>query len=293
MSTTEKFSPLQAATPKHTSKRSAFFVSDRTGITAEMLGHSLLRQFEGTAFAETTLPYIDSPEKAREAVGRINRAFEQDGIRPLVLSTLIDPDISAIIATANALLLDCFNIFIAPLEAELGVKSSHTIGHSHRLNDHGDQIEHRQRIEAVGFTMRHDDGLEADDLGQAEVILIGVSRSGKTPTCLYLALQYGIRAANYPLVPEDFNTSNLPDALKHARGKLFGLTLQAQRLHQIRGERKPGSEYASLKNCQYEVNEAESLMRQQGIPYLDATHKSIEELATTILQKMGLKRSVF
>jgi regulator of PEP synthase PpsR (kinase-PPPase family) len=270
--------------------RTAFFVSDRTGITIEMLGHSLLRQFENLPFTEITLPYLDTTEKAVAIVAQINAHAIVDGARPLVLSTLVNSEIRSILNSANALHLDCFNIFIAPLETELGIRSSHTVGLSHRV---GDVVDYRQRIEAVKYTLEHDDGVSRKNWQQADIILVGVSRSGKTPACLYLALQYGICAANYPLIPEDFSYRRLPAELENLRTKLFGFTTDPIRLHQIRNERKPDSEYASLKNCQYEVHEAEALMRQEGIPYLDATNKSIEELATAVLHQAKLERKIY
>jgi [pyruvate, water dikinase]-phosphate phosphotransferase / [pyruvate, water dikinase] kinase len=270
--------------------RTAYFVSDRTGITAEMLGHSLLTQFDGIQFIEVTVPFIDSPEKARELVAQINEVGAGMGLRPLVFGTLVDSELSGIVAQANACYLDCFQIFIRPLEAELGLNSSHTIGRSHSARD---VLNYHQRIEAINYAMAHDDGVSTRDFNDADVILVGVSRSGKTPTCLYLALQYGIRAANYPLVPEDFASMRLPQSLTHLKGRLYGLTIQPERLMQIRNERRPGSGYATLANCQFEVREAEALMRQEGVPYLDTTTKSIEELATTILHQANLTRHVY
>ena len=183
--------------------RTAFFVSDHTGITIEMLGHSLLRQFENLPFTEITLPYLDTAEKALAVVAQINERAILDGVRPLLLSTFVNPEIRSIFNSANGLHLDCFNTFIVPLEAELGVCSSHAVGLSHRV---GDGMDYRQRIEAVRYTLEHDDGVSQKNWQQADIILVGVSRSGKTPTCLYLALQYGICAANYPLIPEDLAT---------------------------------------------------------------------------------------
>lgn len=271
-------------------RRSAFFLSDRTGITIEMLGHSLLRQFENLTFTEIILPYLDTTEKAKAAVAQINEYAVLDGVRPLVFSTFVNAEIRSLLDSANALHMDCFNIFINPLETELGVRSSHTVGRSHRVDD---RMDYGQRIEAIRYTLEHDDGVSHRNWQQAGIILIGVSRSGKTPTCLYLALQYGICAANYPLVPEDFRYRRLPVELQNLREKLFGFTADPVRLHQIRNERKPGSEYASLKNCEYEVREAEALMRQEGIPYLDATSKSIEELATAVLHEAKLERKIY
>jgi len=271
-------------------RRSAFFISDRTGITAEMLGHSLLTQFEQVGFTEATLPFIDTVAKANAAVQAINEAGLRDGVRPLVFSTLVDQEISAVVVKAQALVLDCFQVFIAPMEAELKLQSSHAVGRSHSLANGSGYF---RRIDAVNYAMSYDDGQSTKELENADVILVGVSRSGKTPTCLYLALQYGVRAANYPLIPEDFGTMKLPSTLNRLRDKLFGLTILPDRLHQIRSERRPGSQYASLPNCTVEVREAETLMRSESIPFLDTTSRSIEELASTILHKANLQRNIY
>lgn len=271
-------------------KRTAFFISDRTGITAEMLGHSLLTQFESVPFEEVTLPFVDNAEKAQDVVKQINESAARSGVRPIVISTLVDTEIAAIVGGAHALFLDCFEIFISPLEKELGVTASHAIGRSHSLDN---LVNYYHRIDAVNFALGHDDGVTVRDLSESDIILVGVSRSGKTPTCLYMAMQFGIRAANYPLVPEDFGSMQLPGQLRSLRNRLSGLTIKPERLQQIRSERRPGSHYASLENCEYEVREAEALMRQEGIPYLDATSKSVEELATTIMHEAKVTRRIY
>jgi regulator of PEP synthase PpsR (kinase-PPPase family) len=271
-------------------KRTAFFVSDRTGITAEMLGHSLLTQFESVRFQEVTLPFVDTVEKALEVVTLINQAANSEGTRPIVISTLVNAEIAAMVGSATCLFLDCFEIFIAPLEKELGITASHAVGRSHSVND---IVNYYHRIDSVNYALSHDDGVSSRDLSEADIILVGVSRCGKTPTCLYLAMQFGIRAANYPLVPEDFSSMELPSQLRALRGRLYGLTIKPERLQQIRTERRPGSKYATLANCEFEIREAESLMRQDGIPYLDATSKSVEELATTIVHQAKLVRRVY
>lgn len=266
-------------------KRTAFFISDRTGITAENLGHSLLSQFEGFEFKRVRLPFLDSIEKAHDAAAQISAAATADSQRPLVFSTLILPDVRNIIEQSDALILDLFEMFIVPLEAELGQPSSHAIGKSHAAG-----MNYSSRMDAVNYTLDHDDGGISRELNRADIVLVGVSRCGKTPTSLYLALQFGIYAANYPLVPEDFAGGNIPAALKPLRNKLYGLTIRAERLQQIRSERAPHSRYASLDNCQLEVKQAEGLMRQFNIPYLDVTTMSVEEIATTILHQTGIKR---
>ncbi len=265
--------------------RTAFFVSDRTGLTAEILGRSLLSQFDHIEFQRVTLPYIDTEDKARNALARINAAAQTDGQRPLLFSTLLLPEVRNIIGQSNALILDLFEKFISPLERELDTISSHAIGRSHGLG-----AGYSARMDAVNYALNHDDGGITRDLHRADIILIGVSRCGKTPTSLYLALQFGIYAANYPLVPEDFAAATLPPALKPLHGKLHGLTILPQRLQQIRTERSPNSRYAALDNCQFEVSQAEGLMRQASIPYVDVTSMSVEEISTTILHQVGLKR---
>ncbi len=265
--------------------RTVFFVSDGTGITAETFGHSILSQFEGLQLRQVRLPFIDSPEKADEALQRIERQRQSDGRRPIIFSTLVNPEINDIVRSADALFLDMIAGFVGPLEQEFGIKSTHTIGRFHAV---AGSDSYKKRIEAIHFSMAHDDGQAHRDLDQADVILVGVSRSGKTPTSLYLAVQHGLKAANYPLIPEDFARGKMPDVLYRYRSKLFGLTIAPERLAEVRNERRPGSRYASLENCRMEVNEAETMMRKESIPWLSSTTKSIEEIATTILTLLDL-----
>jgi hypothetical protein len=271
-------------------RRTVFFVSDGTGITAQMLGHSLLTQFEGIEFNQVTVPFVDSADKAQECLERIERESLRGDGRPIVFSTLVNADVREVVRRANALFVDFFETFIGPLEAGLGLKSSHTIGRSHSALD---KQEYKQRIEAVNFAMAHDDGASHRELGEADVILVGVSRSGKTPTSLYLALQFGVKAANYPLIPEDFARAELPETLRAFKPRLYGLTIAPERLHEIRRERRPGSQYADPGNCRYEVAQAEALMSREGIRWINSTAKSIEEIATTILRELKLDRQVY
>jgi regulator of PEP synthase PpsR (kinase-PPPase family) len=272
----------EARAPLPTSARTVFFVSDGTGITAETFGHAVLTQFE-MRFRQVRLPFIDTVDKAHDAVRKINEAHSVDGQRPIVFSTLVKPDLSDVIRNARGMHMDLIQTFVAPLEQELGVKSTHTIGRSHNIVD---SEEYKNRIEAINFSLAHDDGQSHKNLASADVILVGVSRSGKTPTSLYLAMQYGIKAANYPLIPDDFERGKLPSNLPPFRGKIFGLSISPERLSEIRHERRAGSKYASIENCRYEVNEAELMMKREGIRWLSSTTKSIEEIATTILQEI-------
>lgn len=274
----------------HAPRRTVFFISDGTGITAETFGHSLLTQFEGLPVRETRMPFINSLDKAHACVATINAAHAQDKIKPVVFNTLVNTETSAVVRSADALVLDLFQTFIEPLERELGLKSTHTIGRSHSATKN--KQEYANRIEAINFSLAHDDGQTDKNLVEADVILVGVSRSGKTPTSLYLALTFGLRCANYPLIPEDFERMQMPKSLAAHRSKLFGLTIEPQRLAEIRHERKANSKYASLENCRYEVAEGEALMRREGIRWLSTTTKSIEEIATTIMQEIKLERRV-
>jgi [pyruvate, water dikinase]-phosphate phosphotransferase / [pyruvate, water dikinase] kinase len=271
-------------------RRTVFFVSDRTGITAEMLGNSLLSQFEGLSFHRQTIPFVDTPEKIDEILRRIDENAAAEGRRPLVFSSIVDDAMSAQLGRANALVLDLFQVFIAPLESELGAKSSHAAGRTHGI---ANSLEYFARMEAINFTQAHDDGATTRDLAKAQLILIGVSRCGKTPTALYLALQFGILTANFPLTPDDFVDKKLPASILPYHDKLFGLTIDPERLQQIREARRPASKYASLENCRYEVHQAEVLMQREKIATLDTTARSIEEIATTILHRAGLQRHIF
>ncbi len=265
-------------------ERTVFIISDGTGITAETFSHSVLSQFESVKFNQIRIPFVDTLEKADAVVARLNHVAAQ-GDKPIAFTTLVNPDVSTRIKTANALFLDLFAGFVEPLEHNLGVRSSHSIGKSHKV---ANSTQYRNRIDAINYSLAHDDGQFIKGLSEADVILVGVSRCGKTPTSLYLAMQYGVKTANFPLIPEDFERGALPATLHPHRGKLFGLTIQPERLSEVRQERRPNSKYASLPQCLHEVAEAERLMRMENIPSLSTTTKSIEEIATTILHEIKL-----
>ncbi|MBL4777243.1 MULTISPECIES: pyruvate, water dikinase regulatory protein [Ralstonia] len=275
---------LASASSSRTPFRTVFIVSDGTGITAETFSHSILAQFE-MKFRQVRIPFVDTIDKAHVAVAKINEAFHAEGVRPIVFTTLVDAEANEIVHRAKATILDMFQTFIEPLEKELNLKSTHAIG---RFHQNADTEAYKNRIEAINFSLAHDDGQSHKNLAEADVILVGVSRSGKTPTSLYLAMQYGVKSANYPLIPDDFERGKLPTVLYDYKSKIFGLSIDPQRLSEIRNERRPGSKYAALENCRYEINEAESMMRREGIKWLSSTHKSIEEIATTILQDIKM-----
>ncbi|MEP6873449.1 MAG: pyruvate, water dikinase regulatory protein [Burkholderiales bacterium] len=275
--------------------RTVFFVSDGTGITAETFGNSILSQF-AIKPRHMRRPFIDTADKAHQVLREINHAAETEGRKPIVFLTLVNPEILAVLKGDGAgleqkgLILDMFNTFIEPLEIELAMTSNHRVG---RFPDVSKSQEYTDRIEAINFSLAHDDGQSSKNLASADVILVGVSRSGKTPTSLYLAMQHGIKAANYPLIPEDFDRGAIPSNLAPYKAKCFGLTIDADRLSSIRNERRPGSRYASIENCRQEVKAAEAMMRREGIGWLSSTHKSIEEIATTILRDLRPDRLMY
>ncbi len=269
-----------------TTKRTAFFVSDGTGITSEALGMSLLSRFEGFEFERITLPYVDSVEKANETVEKINEASLRNDAKAIIFDTLVDDRIRSIIASSNCFMIDVFAAFLGPLEQELGQQPSDRVGRNKITENRG----YDHRISAISYALDNDDGARTRYYNEADVILVGVSRSGKTPTCLYLAMQYGIKAANYPLTEEDIDDQKLPASIKSFKQKLFGLTIEPDRLSLIRNERKANSRYASMKQCNYEVEEVELMYRRERIPFMNTTHYSVEEIATRIMVQAEIKR---
>lgn len=271
-------------------RRHVFFISDRTGLTVEALGNSLLTQFDGVEFVRQTIPFVDTVAKAAFARQMVETAGATLEHRPIVFTSFADENLRGELERAKALTLDVFERFIVPLENELGQRSTHAVGKSHAGAATKSYID---RIEAINYTLSHDDGQTNRNLEEADIILVGVSRSGKTPTSLYMAMQFGIKAANYPLIPEDLEAMRLPKAIEPLKAKVYGLTITAERLQQIRNERRPDSNYASLANCRFEVEAAAKLMRRHAIPHLESTTKSIEEISAQILHEAHLVRRVY
>jgi regulator of PEP synthase PpsR (kinase-PPPase family) len=270
--------------------RTVCFVSDRTGVTSETLGQALLSQFEGIASRTVTMPFVQTVEEARGVVERINGIARIEQARPIIFATLVDDEVRAVVRQAEGFFLDFFDAFLAPLEGEMQVRSAHVRGRA--APGAAADPAHSARIDATNFALANDDGAGARDYRSADVILLGVSRTSKTPTSLYLALQYGIFTANYPLTDEDLERGRLPRFLDAYRDKLHGLTIRPDRLQQIRAERRPGSRYASPQQVQYEVRTALALFQRHGVPCIDVTECSVEEIASRILDRKHLERRV-
>lgn len=277
-------------TTSDSGQRPVFFVSDRTGITAETLGATLLTQFDERQFRQSTLPFINSAEKARQALEYIEHTGRSLGTRPIVFSTTVSDEVREVLRGGDVVFLDLFDAFVPQLEAALEAKSSHQMGRAHGI---ADQAVYESRIDAMNYALTHDDGVGENGYARAEVILMAPSRCGKTPVCIYMAMQHGIFAANYPLTEDEFESRHLPAALAPHRDKLYGLYIGADRLHQIRSERRRGSQYAAMGQVSYELRQAESLYKRHRVPYVETTNRSIEEVAAVIMQDRGLRRRSF
>lgn len=273
-----------------TNEHAVFFVSDGTGITAETLGYTLLSQFQSFSYKQRTIPFVDTVAKAEKAVLKINETAAHYSTRPLVFASIVNPEIQGIVSTCNGKIIDLFKTFIPEMEQELGLAAVKVVGHAHSMKN---VQSYNHRIDAVNFALNCDDGVGAHHYENAELILVGASRSGKTPTSLYLALHFGLYVANYPFTEDDFPIGRLPELIKPYKEKLFGLSIQPERLQNIRHERRKNSHYASIDQCQYEVAEIEKLYRREAIPFINTTNHSIEEISAKILAKTGLRRKSY
>lgn len=266
-------------------KRTVFFISDGTGITAEAIGHSLLSQFDKIELVLITQPNINTIDKAHFLVKRINEAAIQDGVRPIIFETILDNDITNVIEQANGFFINIFSSFLGKLEQEFTTKATGSVGRAHSISNN-----YMERIDAINYALDNDDGVRTRFYDQADIILVGVSRTGKTPCSLYMAMQYGIRAANYPFTEEDLESNVLPKPLQGYKAKLFGLTIDVDRLVAIRSERRANSVYASFAQCEYELRMIEQLYARENIPFINSTYLSVEEITAKILASQHIQR---
>ncbi|GIU05481.1 putative phosphoenolpyruvate synthase regulatory protein [Shewanella sp. c952] len=268
--------------------RKVFYISDGTAITAEVFGHAVLSQFP-LEFDALTIPFVETEKKAEAVKAQINDCFITTGERPLVFHSIVKAEIRDIIYSSEGLDYDFLNTFVAPLEKQLGIPATPALHRTHgKTND-----SYEARIEAINYAMENDDGQTMKHMDKADLILLGVSRCGKTPSSLYLSMQFGIKAANYPFTEDDMDNLKLPDALKRNKDKLFGLTIDPVRLHEIRQSRMSNSRYSSLRQCRTEVKEVEMMYKRERIPFVNTTNHSVEEIATKILEATSLERHMF
>ena len=278
---------MENSVNNNSNHRTVFFVSDRTGLTAESYGRSLLAQFPDLDFKTVTLAFVESENKARKAVEQINKVSDETGVEPIVFSSLVEKAEQDVINESKAVVIDLFSIFLGPLEQSLGMHSAHTQGISKTI--HG-KDSYLVRLDAIDYSLSHDDGVRPDQYEDADVILVGVSRCGKTPTSLYLAMNFSLKVGNYPLVEDDLDSVMLPKLLQPHKQKLVGLTIKPVPLSKIRKKRRPNSDYASLPICQKEIETAEKMFRLAEIPIFETTETSIEEIASHVVQSLGISR---
>ena len=267
--------------------RQVFFVSNGTAITAETLGMSLLAQFPDHQFQTRTVPFVDTLEKTHAVSDEINQSINEANQLPIVICTMGDADLIKIINQSKALVIDPFGDILPRLEKVLAAEH-HQPGESHRTVN---PSIYESRIDAIDYAMQHDDGVKSQNYGEADIILVGVSRSGKTPSCLYLALQFGIKAANYPITEEDMEFEQLPEPLRPFKQHLYGLTTDLDRLVNIRQERRPNSRYSSQEQCRYELRAVEQMYQRHNIKYINTSKMSVEEISARIIRDNGLHRT--
>lgn len=268
-------------------KHTIFYVSDGTAITAETVGHSLISQFRNIEFRQIRIPFVNTVKRAEVAAKKI-KSYYLDS-QPLVINTVVDIKLRRIIHSGGGLKLDPFNSLLRKMEDSLGINRLPAVGRAHGIVD---SKAYTARIDATNFALLHDDGMSVS-YDEADIILLGVSRSGKTPTCLYLALQYGVKAANYPLTEEDLDRLKIPENILKHKNKVYGLTIDPFRLSQIRAERRSGTQYSNKRQCQREVSDAESMYLRSGIEFLSTTNTSIEEISGKILQALKLNHRLY
>jgi regulator of PEP synthase PpsR (kinase-PPPase family) len=274
------------AVPRNEHPVPVFFLSDSTGISAETMGNALLIQFPGVRFERTLIPFIQTVEDARRAVRQLDAAMDGP-VTPLVFCTAADDDVRAELRRSRAPFVDFFDMHMEHVERILGRRGARAAAQLHGV---GDIVRYNRRMAAVEFTIEHDDGQSIRALDKADVILVAPSRCGKTPTSMYLALQHGLFVANYPLVDEDLESDDLPRTVRPFLSRCFGLTTNVDRLRRVRHERRPGSRYASVEQCRWELRRAADLFAARRIPVIDSSARSVEEISTLILQTLKADR---
>jgi [pyruvate, water dikinase]-phosphate phosphotransferase / [pyruvate, water dikinase] kinase len=263
-----------------------FFLSDSTGISAETMGNALLIQFPDVRFERTLIPFISSIEEARDVVARLDAVLDSGGRTPLVFATAASDEVRLELVKTRCPVIDFFGLHMERVESILETQGVHAAA---RLHGVGDIKRYNSRMQAVEYTIEHDDGQSLRSLDKADVVLLAPSRCGKTPTAMYLALQHGLFVANYPIVEEDLESSQLPRPVRHLRDRCFGLMTTPARLSAVRQERRPNSRYASLEQCTFELRQTEAIFKLHDLPVVDSATKSVEEISTMILQTLKTK----
>lgn len=264
-----------------------FFLSDSTGISAETMGNALLIQFPQLRFERRLIPFITTPEEARRVVEVLDEAADGP-VTPIAFTTAATDEIRQVLNTTRCPMIDFFELHISRVESIFGTPAARVAAQLHGV---GDVKRYNARMAAIEYSIEHDDGQSVRAMDKADLVLIAPSRCGKTPTTMYLALQHGLFVANYPLVEEDLQSNDLPAPVKHLRERCIGLIATPARLCEVRQQRRPNSRYASLEKCTDELRQAKAMYAINGIPVIDSTTKSVEEMSTLIIQTLSARSS--
>lgn len=267
--------------------RSVFYVSDSTAMTAKGLGKSLLAQFDNIAFIEYLRPYIDTEPKVLQLVNELKHAQVLDGQAPIIFASMMDETLMAALSSQVSGVIDILKPFMQQLELMMAEKSSRAVGRAHNASN---VDVYKKRIEAIDFTLATDDGLQINNYDHADIILLGISRSGKTPTALYLTLNFGLKVANFPFTADDLPRFTLNPAHERNRFKLIGLMISPARLQSIRRERRPESKYADHLQIMLELDALNELFFREKIPFIDTTTRSVEEIAASIMSIVSIRK---
>ena len=264
--------------------KDVYYISDSTGILITNLAHALLCQFPEINFHEEKFPFVRTVEEAEKILAYILK--HSSGRRPIIFSTITDPKVRQVLDSPEVEFFDAFDYFLQRLENSLEATALRVPGFSRHI----DHISMADRVEAIHFCLEHDDGTRVQEYDEANVIMLGVSRTGKTPVSVYLATQMGLKAANFPLTSEHLDVYQLPEHIRRNRKCAIGLTTTPELLHSVREKRYAGSKYAHFSTCREEIRKAEQIFERYQIPIVNTAGKSIEEIATQVTQEMGLSK---
>ncbi len=260
-------------------------VSDSTGETLSSVSRAVLSQFEGVESNDFIWPLVRTKSQMEKVIEAISK---DPGI---VMYTIVQEDLM------ESLKKHCYEIGVPciPVLANiinefsnyLGMNISHTIGRQHILD-----AEYFSRVQAISFTMTHDDGQSSWDLYDADIVIIGVSRTSKSPTSVYLSCR-GYKTANIPFVAIDTIPTTIYDLKKPL---IVGLTINPEKLVQIRQTRlsslgqETNTDYIDIESIKNEINESRKLFARLNCPIIDVTKRSVEETAAKIIQLLQEKR---
>lgn len=266
------------------SSKDIYYISDSSGILVTNLGQALICQFPEVNFYEEKFSYIRTVTEAKKIMAHILK--RSGGRRPIIFSTILDPEVRAVFDSPEVEYFEAYGRFLERLETCLETEAVREPGIARNPSD----LALNMRVDAIHFCLDHDDGTKAGEYDEADVILLGVSRVGKTPVAVFLATQMGLKSANFPLTAEYLNRYQVPETIRQNLSRVVALTTSPEQLHSAREKRYPGSRYARLSTCVEELKLAEHLYLKSNIPVVSSAGRSIEETATQVTQQLGIAK---